>query len=62
MGFRGLVGTVPASRSAAVAALEMVSGGEDHVGAFVVIVFGFKRRRFLTWLARWILAHFSILS
>jgi hypothetical protein len=57
-----IVWAVPASRSAAVTALEMVSGGEDHVGAFVVKIFGFKRRLLYFALARRILTHFSILS
>src|SRR5205085_8913502 len=35
------VRTMPASAVAAVSALQMVGGGEDHVGAVPVVVFAF---------------------
>jgi hypothetical protein len=62
VGLHLLIWTVAAIRSAAIPALEMISSGEDHVGAFKVVIIGFKRGRFLFAPARRILTHLSILS
>jgi hypothetical protein len=51
-----------ASRSAAVSALQMVSGSENHIGPLEVVIIGFKRRQMLGALMRWILVHGFILS
>lgn len=59
---RGLVGAVPASRFATITTFQMISGGEDHVRSFEVVVFRLERLRLLSARARRILAHMSILS